>query len=573
MSPAATPIIARRLARMTPVAMPVSARRLACCLGFVLFVLAPSAFAANPAGKGYSFVVSGAFEYEDKAWDMDGWTGDDPLLPIRGADVYVLDAQRNKVLGRGTTASDGSFAVSCRAKGVVDLIARVDSDNRLHKKYAGPFARVRVTNAQNKVYAAFSQVLAGHDPVFDADLGTTTALAMSDGDDEGQPFNVFDVTVSAFEYVASPEVGAAHKRRGLRVVWPDPFGSYAWRRKASVAGEDGYDDAVILHEVGHVVHNLYSDSDNPGGMHFFGDSDQDPRLAFGEGYATFFAGAVLNHFGREALYVDCDGSMQSGGVELRVDLETCAPYDETSEGAADELAVACTLFDLIDDEHAADGTPGIDDDPFTSNVQIVGQTPQHAWWSVFTGPVRKARRLTMNHAWDGWLDAHWTDAQFNELQSAFLGFGMDFWNDEYEPDNARELATPVELSTHPAWANAGWGPEHTLYYSVDGGRTSGTGDSDWFVVQLEAGTVVDVETRYPFGAWDARTQVDPRLTLFAPGGNKAVATDDDSGPGRNASIRNFSVPESGAWAFRVDTSNPTNRYGRYQVRVQSADAP
>ena len=35
------------------------------------------------AAVAQTFTVTGAFEYEDKGWGYNGWTGTDPLTPIR----------------------------------------------------------------------------------------------------------------------------------------------------------------------------------------------------------------------------------------------------------------------------------------------------------------------------------------------------------------------------------------------------------------------------------------------------------------------------------------------------------
>src|SRR5262249_33805397 len=140
-----------------------------------------------------------------------------------------------------------------------------------------------------------------------------------------------------------------------------------------------------------------------GGVHYFGDSDQDPRLSFSEGYATFFGASVMNFLGQPGLYVDCDGAVPAGGVQLRLQLETAGPYAGTTAGACDEVAVACTLFDLADDEPSSDADPGEDDDPFVSGTLVAGLGTQRAFWEVFTGPVRRASRLTIDNVWDGWF--------------------------------------------------------------------------------------------------------------------------------------------------------------------------
>ena len=51
---------------------------------------------------------------------------------------------------------------------------------------------------------------------------------------------------------------------------------------------DEYDDVVLGHEYGHFVMQKYSVSDSPGGGHSSNDRVA-PALAWGEGWATFFA--------------------------------------------------------------------------------------------------------------------------------------------------------------------------------------------------------------------------------------------------------------------------------------------
>lgn len=531
-----------------------------------LAVLAPQVSALGK--KANSFVATGEVRYEDKAWDYDGWTGDRPTLPVRRADVTVLDAQTGKTLGKGSTDLEGRFAVTCRSKKTADLVVRVDAATRHHTKSVAPFPRIRVTTPNGTQWSAHSSTLFAHDPSGDAAFDPFVVEPVVVLGDEGHPFNVLDMAVAGFELVLAAPRSASPKRR-VDLIWPNALGSFALKRRAWISTDDGYDDAVILHEVGHLVHNVYSDSDNPGGPHVFGHSDQDPRLSFGEGYATFFAGAVLDELGREPIYLDCDGGVPFGGVQLRLRLENGAPYTSTAIGACDEVAVACVLHDLLDDESTHDLTPGVDDDPFDSTIRVGSDdlTATEAWWRVFTKPVRRASHVTINHVWDGWLKSHADAPRADALKQVFAAGDMVFWDDATEGDE--ELVTFLD----PPTASSPWSSVHTLYESrgeapeIDGvGLGAGTGDRDEWVVWLEAGQFVTIETRYPDGLWDAGTQVDPYVQLRRPSGG-LVASDDDDGPGRNASL-SVLADESGPWRITVRSKNKIHRYGRYQLRVR-----
>jgi len=521
---------------------------------------------AAPVLHAGDFAVSGRFEYEDKAWQLGGWTGDDPLRPIRHADVTVLAADSQRVLGRGATDDEGEFSVECSSPSVVlDVVVRVDAASRMRAKGQSSFPVVRVENAFHDRYAAFSPVFANHPTHLQLDVGTTTVLKTVVSGREGNPFNLFDLAMAAFEYVTGPEVQMTRRAGTLTLVWPNLTGSFSMRRRAWIATSDGYDDAVVLHEIGHLVQGLYSDSDSPGGMHYFGDSDQDLRLAYGEGWATAFAGVVLERLGQPAVYLDADGAQQSGGEQLCMELESASPYQFSATGAGDEVAVACVLFDLLDAGTAGDGgSVLLDDDLMTSGVSIAGQTPTATWWELFTGPLKRARRVNVDHVWDAWVSGY-DDPEYERLRDVFEARKLSFWADAAEPDGSPALARSVAPET---WGT--WTPEHTLYAAPPGALGPGNGDRDWFVVDLQAGSRVTIETRYPQGVLDAGTQVDPSLALFTPAG-RLLRQDDDGGYRRNALLADVLVPQSGSYRFVVRSRNRLNRYGRYDLRVSVAD--
>jgi hypothetical protein len=508
-----------------------------------------------------AFTVSGTFQYQDKEWNFTGWTGVDPVKPIRFADVYVLDNVTQAILGSGYTAADGSFSIVCTALVPVNVIVRCDADTDLCKTATG-FQRIRVTNEGTTEYSGFSPVFPLWVPPLPLDIGTVIAGKILSGNDEGNPFNMLDMGVSAAEYIAGPKVGAAPVTSTLRFYWPGTGGSFASGSGAHMGADDGYDDTVQLHEFGHVVHNSYSESDNTGGDHTFGNSDQDPRLSFGEGYATFFGGCVLDFLGREALYVDGFGSAQSGGFGLHLRLETAGPYGTDAYGACDEVAVACTLYDLIDTELSPDTTPGVDDDLFVSTTLIDGQNAHKAWWDDFIGPIKNAANLTQNHAWDGWFTVNAPDPHYTEMVDAFENRRQRFWPDAQEPDNSLAEAVPT-----PATDIGIWTADRTIYWSAATPAVPGTGDQDWYAVDLVKGSTVSIETRYPGGAGDADTQADTYLEVFAPSG-APVASTDTGGAGRNAAVPNLLVSETGTWHYSVRTLSTMRRYGKYDVRTQ-----
>src|SRR5262249_727998 len=158
-----------------------------------------------------------------------------------------------KTLGRGLTGADGAFAVECASKlPVVDVEVLVEARNRNHAK-DDPFTPIVVLDPSGAVYSASAPLVVAHDTSADLDVGTTTVASGVLPEGDGNPFNLFDLAVSAWQYLTGPQVGAPHDARGIRMHWPSVTGSWAMGRNAWIAADDGYDDAVILHETGHVV--------------------------------------------------------------------------------------------------------------------------------------------------------------------------------------------------------------------------------------------------------------------------------------------------------------------------------
>ncbi|MDG2150118.1 MAG: hypothetical protein P8N09_11410 [Planctomycetota bacterium] len=502
-----------------------------------------------------TFTVTGMFEYEDKGWSYNGWNGADGMRPIRHADVTVLNDATGAVIGTGSTDESGEFSIEASGTGTINVVVRVNADTNLDPV----FQRLRVTTTGNVEYSAFSPVFNGHDTASSLDVGTTSVLKSLSGSNEGNPFNMLDMGVSGFDYITGPLVNDTTVGT-IRMNWPGSGGSFASGSSLTMSSDDGYDDAVILHELGHVVQNLYSDSDNTGGGHFFGDSDQDPRLSMGEGYATFFGGTVMVHvLGRAAHYMDANASSQTGGVQLRLRLEETTPYANDSFGAADEVSVACTLFDILDDENSPDQNSGTDDDDMDSTVTINGLTTHRAWWDTFEGPMDTAPNLVLNHAWDGWFSEHGAGGMYTEMKDIFDDHRARFYEDSDEPNNVFNDAVPTSVG-------AGWSPVRTLYKSTASPPAPGSGDFDWFSDELVKGSVVTIETRYPNNVSDADTQCDTEVSLW----DESVtnhATAESGGTGRNAKISAFTVPSTGTWRWRFRTTSSMRYYGSYDWRA------
>ncbi|TAJ18141.1 MAG: hypothetical protein EPO68_08365, partial [Planctomycetota bacterium] len=469
--------------------------------------LAAAAALALFAGRAHAdFVASGTFRYVDRAFTFGGgWTGAEPQLPVRQATVQVLDANSLAVLATGNTDNNGQFAIPVVASGSASLIVRCFSRSNQY----GTFA-LQVVDNLGIEYSVSSATFANWDLSTNLAIGTVTAGKISAGGRQANPFNLLDQAVAAIDYVKAR--GASNPIAVVRMVWPGGAGSFALNSTATIADDDGYDDVVQLHELGHVVHNLYSDSDSTGGSHTFGESDQDPRLSFGEGWATFFAGAVRQSQGLfdPGYYLDCNGAAATGGVQLSMRMENGSPYASATGGEADEGAIFCALWDVVDTLATNDGG-ATDDDALNGTISFAGLGGDDAQWQVFTGPVRVATNLTIRDEFHGFF-VPVDSGVYPQLDAIFNTWKQRFRLDALEPNNAIGSATPLVLG------NA-WSPTRTLYSSTANPPVPGDNDSDFYSFALAAAAVFEVETRYPGAASDATTYADTHVTVRRPDGS------------------------------------------------------
>ncbi|MFT5287687.1 MAG: hypothetical protein ACI8TQ_003875, partial [Planctomycetota bacterium] len=502
------------------------------------------------------FTLTGNFTYRDRAFTYSGgFNGNEPARPIRFANVQVLDNSTGSLIVAGATDDNGDLSIVVPGSGNRDIIVTVLSRSIT---YSG--RRIRCVTTSNVLYSVSSAVFSSWDQNTDLDVGAITSEIITSGGQEANPFNMLDMGVFAVDYIAS--VGSPVLNSSVDIEWPGGSGSFASGTRANIATDDGFDDMVILHELGHVFHNIYSDSDNTGGSHFFGDSDQDPRLSYGEGWATYFGSAVRQHSGynQPGFYMDANsnGSTGPGTIGLRMQLENAAPYAGSTGGEATEVGVACVLWDIVDTVDTKDGNT-VDDDDFDGSLFFAGGiSGDQMIWNAFIGPAASALSVTINDHWNGFFNP--VDyGNYNELRDTFDDWDILNFHDPEEPNNTFATASPSTFGTN-------WSPIKSLYYSGSTPPAPGDNDQDYYSFSLANGDQFDVETRYPNGNSNAHTYADTFLTVYRPDGS-FFASNTDSGQGRNASLFNQIADQSGDWRASVSTNHSYRETGSYQVKI------
>lgn len=502
--------------------------------------------------------VSGTFLYVDREFTFDGgFTGVEPELPIGFARVSVLDAATGATLASGATDGDGDFALPVSGTGSLDLVVRCISIA------PGPGGNgIRVTTPGGMPFSVSSPVFPAWDLDVDLDAGVTVAQPVQSGPNVGGPFDVLAQAVAAANYVFG--LGETALPQEIEVFWPEPGTvSFATGNEVHLGSDDGFDDVVVLHEVGHVIHNLFSDSDSPGGPHSFTQSLQDPALSLGEGWASWFAGVVRRSQGvpDPGFYADMvgDGSTGPGSIQLVLDFETAAPFAAQVGGEASEAAVLGALWDLVDTAAEAGGT---DDDPIDGSFLFPGGLAgDELIWSAFTGPtVLAAPALNVGDLWEGlFLDAG--ADHYPELAALFEAWQMRFFQDALEPNDVEGQGTPLTLG--PQWSET-----RTLYRSDADPPVPAQGDEDVYLLFLAESDVVEIETRYPGGDPGGKTYADTTISVTSPSGFSTISAI-GGGAGLNAKLSNFEAFATGTHRVTVKSGSGSRPYGSYELRARA----
>jgi len=423
--------------------------------------LATLAVALCPvSGLRADFTASGTFQYQDRTMYSGGFTGDEPYRPIRLADVEILDNTTSAILATGFTDTTGYFSINVTDSQIRDVVVRVLTStdycpvsNRTTVSWNGGYSN------WGDPYALESQIYSSHNPSTDIDIGTVGATS----DLPGKPFNIFDIQLDEMTWVLELQGGNMGDYDLFRARWADgiaPGQAYFNGTGITLGSEVAYDDCDIGHEGGHFVNDRWSRDNNPGGTHYLGDNNQDPRLSWGEGIASYYPSMTRELLGRDPapnLYVRTTGAPGPGNLSFTYDIES---PPGTYYGPANEVVITSVVYDINDGVDTPDDDPGIDDDAL--------DLPYAEPWEVLTDYLpSNGNPRTVEDFWDGWFDPTINNGYETEMLAIFGAFQIEYYEDNLEPDSSMTLATPLNFLDDAV--------HHTLY---------GVGDEDWHQLDI-----------------------------------------------------------------------------------------
>lgn len=359
-------------------------------------------YCSSVVAPGDPVTITGTAVYKKRTLGVGGLGAASANLPIRYAEVAIYNAS-GQVVQCGETDASGNFSISIE-RTALNVYVEVRS------RALNSHVKASILNDHDNVFYYYirSSSVAGN-----ANQNVGTIVASHDGSLQGGAFHILDLIYQANAFLNTKSCTPAYAGCNaitvadkVTVFWkpgfnPATYLGYSASNTVSfylsgtsrlyiVGGVNGdvdnsdtdhFDDIIVLHEYGHFIEDIYSGSDSPGGSHN-GNAIIDPRLAWSEGWATYFATQIADY----PFYQDTSGNIDgttSNLIYYNIDKnfpirDPQAAYAQTQgEGVFREFAVSRALLDATDADCVTCGTSDYDSD----GVQI----PFSEFWTIFAG--------------------------------------------------------------------------------------------------------------------------------------------------------------------------------------------
>ncbi|MDX2413354.1 MAG: carboxypeptidase-like regulatory domain-containing protein [Woeseiaceae bacterium] len=360
--------------------------------------------------------------------------------PIRGATVQLIDVGTGAVLAASQSDESGDYTFAgIDANTIVRLRIRAElkkttGDSRWHVEVRDNYdisASPPALGSRPLYVVEGANFDTGSVGVAVQNMTATTGWGGASyvGDRAAAPFSILDTIYTAMTFIESvdpnvifPPLDAFWSVNNTSATSSDTDtgadtgelgGSFysVGQDRLFLVGDaasdtEEFDDHVIVHEWGHYFEDNLSRADSFGGPHSIGNL-LDPRLAFGEGWATALAGMALN----DPLYCDTGPAGSTSGFGIGAE---SGSYD--ASGWYDEISVLRFIYDMFDSNDEGGDSGSIGFAPIYA-VMTGPQISTDAFTTIFSFAAEL--RPTLDLAGQALLDA--------QLAREDMTAGFDIW--------------------------------------------------------------------------------------------------------------------------------------------------
>ncbi|MBI3892182.1 MAG: proprotein convertase P-domain-containing protein, partial [Candidatus Wallbacteria bacterium] len=351
----------------------------------------------------YAGTISGTARFEKRPVTDAGY-GTSFFSPCRFNQIEIVLTD-NTVLGTSSTDASGNYSVTLPDQGQQTVFLRVYAAQQ-----SGNFRLlVANNNTAQATHTARSQ-----NQSLNTNLASTINIDIPVASAAGA-FNIFDQGIKVQQRLFQ-QTGQVPPR--LTFFWQQGTADGTFFQASlnaifllnGTSDFDEYDDDVIIHETGHYVEANFSRDDSVGGQHAQSDSHQDLRVAWSEGAAYWWSGAIQNKADQR--------DITANGVSF-FEMETPSNAS-TATGGDNEVAVESVLWDIFDDASTTDSTPGVDDDP----IQISDAFQR--MYLVLQHQFGAGNDTTLENFYNGWFREHGATFLKPQFDSILATRSIDF---------------------------------------------------------------------------------------------------------------------------------------------------
>lgn len=294
----------------------------------------------------YNLSVSGYVSWTDKNYGVHAAEN------IK-VELYSVNGSTDSYIGTTYTNSVGAYSISFPSHSISKNVKIKILSEGTNISVKNPFSSYETYEYESSTFEVYGFARLSYT------ASNTTNI--------GQSLSIQQAMAMANEYIYSLE---SNYLNNISVYFPNGNGSTSFFDRSDVdiniAQGSQFEWDTLQHEYGHYVQYCYDIENNPGGSHALNSNmadtymtdnkpendviakDLGTRLAWAEGWATYFAINLQKEMSAASLNIPNVGDTHYQNVPKRIDEDMETPLNSRLKGEANESTVCAVLYDITD---------------------------------------------------------------------------------------------------------------------------------------------------------------------------------------------------------------------------------